>query len=363
MSRYRLQVDLQLFSGEKTEKPTPKKREEAKKKGQVAKSMEIPASLILFFTFLGLLLFSGFMKDRLLGLVTYTLEHDLVMNVTLNNVQMMFLHLIGEAFLLLAPIFIISVVIAFFANYAQIGFLFTGEPLKMKFNKINPIEGAKRIFSLRAIIDFLKSTIKMIVIAAIVWMTIWGEKDKLISLGHVPLQDMLPYIGSLTVQLGLKIGGVLIAIAALDYMYQKFEYEKSLRMSKQEIKDEFKKSEGDPLIKGKIRERQRRMAMQRMMQEVPKADVIITNPTHFAVALRYDAAEMEAPAVIAKGTDLIALKIKEVAKENGVTIMENKPLARALYAQVEIGQAIPADLFQAVAEVLAYVYKAKGRKM
>nr|WP_237088726.1 EscU/YscU/HrcU family type III secretion system export apparatus switch protein [Paenibacillus larvae] len=134
-------------------------------------------------------------------------------------------------------------------------------------------------------------------------------------------------------------------------------------MSKQEIKDEFKKSEGDPLIKGKIRERQRRMAMQRMMQEVPKADVIITNPTHFAVALRYDAAEMEAPAVIAKGTDLIALKIKEVAKENGVTIMENKPLARALYAQVEIGQAIPADLFQAVAEVLAYVYKAKGRKM
>ncbi|PCK71579.1 flagellar biosynthesis protein FlhB [Paenibacillus larvae subsp. larvae B-3650] len=363
VSRYRLQVDLQLFSGEKTEKATPKKREEAKKKGQVAKSMEIPASLILFFTFLGLLLFSGFMKDRLLGLVTYTLEHDLVMNVTLNNVQMMFLHLIGEAFLLLAPIFIISVVIAFFANYAQIGFLFTGEPLKMKFNKINPIEGAKRIFSLRAIIDFLKSTIKMIVIAAIVWMTIWGEKDKLISLGHVPLQDMLPYIGSLTVQLGLKIGGVLIAIAALDYMYQKFEYEKSLRMSKQEIKDEFKKSEGDPLIKGKIRERQRRMAMQRMMQEVPKADVIITNPTHFAVALRYDAAEMEAPAVIAKGTDLIALKIKEVAKENGVTIMENKPLARALYAQVEIGQAIPADLFQAVAEVLAYVYKAKGRKM
>nr|WP_237088727.1 EscU/YscU/HrcU family type III secretion system export apparatus switch protein [Paenibacillus larvae] len=206
--------------------------------------MEIPASLILFFTFLGLLLFSDFMKDRLLGLVTYTLEHDLVMNVTLNNVQMMFLHLIGEAFLLLAPIFIISVVIAFFANYAQIGFLFTGEPLKMKFNKINPIEGAKRIFSLRAIIDFLKSTIKMIVIAAIVWMTIWGEKDKLISLGHVPLQDMLPYIGSLTVQLGLKIGGVLIAIAALDYMYQNLNMKKACECPNKRLRTNSKNRKG-----------------------------------------------------------------------------------------------------------------------
>jgi len=163
------------------------------------------------------------------------------------------------------------------------------------------------------------------------------------------------------VMLGIQIGLILIVLAIFDYMYQKYDYEKNQRMSKQDIKDEYKKSEGDPLIKGKIREKQRQMAMQRMMQELPKADVVITNPTHFAVAIQYDAVEMEAPVVLAKGMDFVALKIKEAAKVHDIVMMENKPLARALYEQVEIGEGIPQDLFQAVAEVLAFVYKLKGK--
>jgi flagellar biosynthetic protein FlhB len=171
----------------------------------------------------------------------------------------------------------------------------------------------------------------------------------------------LSFVASITVKLGITIGLILMVIAIFDYIYQKYEHEKSLKMSKQDIKDEYKKSEGDPLIKGKIKERQRKLAMQRMMQEIPNADVVITNPTHYAIALKYNASAMEAPKVIAKGKDYVALKIREIAKTNGIILMENKPLARALYNQVELGESIPADLFQAVAEVLAYVYKIKGR--
>ena len=202
---------------------------------------------------------------------------------------------------------------------------------------------------------------KMLIIGYVVYTTLMGEKAKLLGLGHAPLESTFSFIASVTLTLGIKIGVILIVLAIFDFIYQKYEYEKSLKMSKQDIKDEYKKSEGDPLIKGKIRAKQRQMAMQRMMQEVPKADVIITNPTHFAVALKYDSNNMQAPTVIAKGADYVALKIKEVAKKNGIMTMENKPLARAIFAQVEIGDSIPAELFQAVAEVLAYVYKVKGK--
>ncbi|MMZ58200.1 Flagellar biosynthetic protein FlhB [compost metagenome] len=180
-------------------------------------------------------------------------------------------------------------------------------------------------------------------------------------MGRVSVDDAFGFTAKLTLNLGLKIGAALLVISILDYIYQKYEHEKNLKMSKQDIKEEYKKMEGDPLIKGKIRERQRRMALQRMMQEVPKADVIITNPTHFAVALKYDGSKMDAPEVVAKGQDYVALRIKEIAKEHGVVTVENKPLARALFQRTEIGDSIPGDLFQAVAEVLAYVYKLKGK--
>jgi flagellar biosynthesis protein FlhB len=361
VSQFQLQLDLQLFAGEKTEPATPKKRQEARKKGQVAKSSDLPAAFILFFSFLSFYLFGGYMKEKLLALFGSSLEQGLAMDITMENVRVLFANLMLQGLLLLAPIFAITLTIAVLGNYLQIGFMITGDPLMMKFSKINPIEGFKRIFSARTAVDFLKSLLKLFVIGYVVYTTLWGQKAKLLQLAHLPIESTMSFIASLTLQLGVKIGLILIVIAIFDFIYQKYEFEKSLKMSKQDIKDEYKKSEGDPLIKGKIRERQRRMAMQRMMQEVPKADVVITNPTHFAVAIRYDASNMQAPTVIAKGTDYVALKIKEVAKENNIITMENKPLARAIYAQVEIGESIPAELFQAVAEVLAYVYKVKGR--
>ncbi|MBA2937822.1 flagellar biosynthesis protein FlhB [Paenibacillus sp. CGMCC 1.16610] len=357
----RLQLDLQWFAGEKTEPATAKKRQDARKKGQVAKSMDLPAALILLFSFLSFLMFGGYMKEKIINIFRNVYENELTMDITASNVHALFADLVKQGFFILGPIFLLAVIIAFIANYAQVGFMFIGDPLMMKFNKINPLEGFKRIFSLRTVMEFLKSMLKMTIIGYVVYTTLMGEKAKLLGLGHAPLESTFSFIAAVTLKLGIKIGAVLIVLAIFDYIYQKYEHEKSLRMSKQDIKDEYKKSEGDPLIKGKIRSKQRQMAMQRMMQEVPKADVIITNPTHFAVALKYDSTNMQAPTVIAKGADYVALKIKEVAKNNGIITMENKPLARAIFAQVEIGDSIPAELFQAVAEVLAYVYKMKGK--
>lgn len=357
----RLRLDLQLFAQEKTERATPKKRQETRKKGQVAKSMDLPAACILLFSFLSLSMFGGFMGDQLMSVLQLVFYDYLTADVTSGNVNVLFQELAFKILLIVGPIFLVALLVAILGNYLQIGFLLTGEPLMMKWNKLNSIEGAKRIFSLRAVVDFLKSVLKMLIIGYVVYTTLWGEKEHIMQLSGLPLEETLSFTASLTLNLGIKIGIVLIVLAAFDYMYQKYEYEKSIRMSKQDIKDEYKKTEGDPLIKSKIRERQRRMALQRMMQEVPKADVVITNPTHFAVALKYDAGKMEAPTVIAKGADYVAFKIKEKAKEHGILTMENKPLARALYAQVDIGETIPADMFQAVAEVLAYVYKVKGK--
>ncbi|WP_110933103.1 flagellar biosynthesis protein FlhB [Paenibacillus bouchesdurhonensis] len=358
---FRYALDLQLFAGEKTEKATPKKRQDARKKGQVAKSQDLSGSVVLLSAFLSLLMFGGYMKERLIALFSDVYFHRLNMDVTQENVMTMFGDYAVQILLLLAPVLLVIVVMAAVANYAQVGFLLTGEPLKMQIKKLNPIEGFKRIFSMRSLVEFLKSLLKLTIIGYLVYSTIWGERGNIASLGHVTIEDAFYFTSKLTMNLGLKIGAALFVLSVLDYLYQKYDHEKNLRMSKQDIKDEYKKMEGDPLIKGKIRERQRRMALQRMMQEVPKADVIITNPTHFAVALKYEGSEMEAPQVVAKGQDYVALRIREIAKEHGVIIMENKPLARALFQRAEIGDSIPADLFQAVAEVLAYVYRMKGK--
>lgn len=357
--RYVLNLDLQLFAQEKTEKATPRKRQESRKKGQVAKSMELPGAFILLFGFLILFMLGGFLKERVFDLFTATFHHYMLWDVTQESVSSIFTNLMVQGLITLAPIMIMAFVVALLGNYVQIGFLFSGDPLKMKLNKLNPIEGAKRIVSLRAVVDFLKTLLKLTVVGYVVYSTLSGEMDQIIGMAHLPLENIMTYTAQVTVTLGLKIGLVLVVLAIFDYMYQKYEHEKQLRMSKQDIKEEHKKMEGDPLIKGKIREKQRRMAMQRMMAEVPNADVVITNPTHYAVALKYDAQMMEAPLVVAKGQDYVAMKIREKAEEHDIVIMENKPLARTLYAQTEIGETIPADLFQAVAEVLAYVYKLK----
>jgi flagellar biosynthetic protein FlhB len=361
VNRYRLHLNIQFFAQEKTEKATPRKRSEARKKGQVARSQEIASAFILLFVFIALYFLAGYYLTHLQRVFSVTFQEYMLLDLSIPQLKLMAVQLMNELVMLLVPVFLIAVVVGIFANFAQFGLLFTGYPLQPKLSKLNPINGIKHIFSLRSVVNFAKSILKFIIIGIIVAVTIWNDKDRIINLAKVPVGDIFAYAAKMTWLLGILVAVALIILAILDYFYQKYEHEKSLRMSKQEVKDEHKKVEGDPLIKSRIREKQRSLALQRMMQALPKADVVITNPTHYAVALQYDQNEMDAPKVIAKGKDYVALKIREKAEELGIVIMENRPLARALYDKVEIGQMIPPELFQAVAEVLAYVYRLKRR--
>ena len=356
-----IRVDLQFFAQEKTEKATPKKRQDTRKKGRVAKSADVNTAIILLFAFLCLWFFGGFLQNDVVGIFETLFLDYLLMDVTTESVQSVMMESSIIAAKILAPVFLTAVAAALFGNFIQIGFLFSSEPLVAKLERINPLQGAKRIFSWRAIVELLKSVLKIAFVGLVTFAVLWLRKEDVFRLALVSPGDSLQLIGHLTVQMGFFASLLLIVLAAFDYLYQKYDFEKSIRMSKQDIKDEFKKTEGDPLIKSKIRERQRQMAMQRMMQEVPKADVVITNPTHYAVALSYDEDTMDAPKVVAKGVDYIALKIKAVAKSHDVTTVENRPLARALYEQTELGDSIPEQLFKAVAEVLAYVYRLKKK--
>ncbi len=355
-----LKLDLQFFSGEKTEKATPRKKQDARKKGQVAKSADVNTALSLLMVFLSFLFIGAFMRDHILLMMRGFFQDYLLLDVTTQNVHDVFLTLAYQATIILAPVMGIALVAGVLANYLQVGFLFSTEAIQMKLNKLDPIQGFKRIYSMRAIVELIKSLLKISFVGAVTFSVLWLELDNVLRLSYMTVEQSLQFIGSLTVKMGLFASIALLLLALLDYLYQKFDYEKNLRMSKQDIKDEYKKSEGDPLIKSKIKQRQREMAMRRMMQDVPTADVVITNPTHYAIALKYDESKMDAPYVVAMGVDMVAQKIKEIAKENDVMMVENRPLARALYAQVDIGQAIPDEFFQAVAEIIAYVYQTKS---
>lgn len=356
-----LQLDLQFFSGEKTEKATPRKRDEARKKGQVAKSADVTTAFILFAVFLFLWAGGGVLKEHILNLLTHSFNEYLLEDVTANTVSQMFLDLVYQSALILGPIMLASAVAAIFANYVQVGVMFTAEPLQMKLSKINPVQGFKRIFSVRALVELLKSLLKISFVGFVTFTVIWMNFEEMTKLSMVGIPSILSFIGSTTVKMGLFASILLIILSVLDYTYQKYDFEKSIRMSKQDIKDEYKKTEGDPLIKSKIKEKQRQMAMRRMMQEIPNADVVITNPTHYAIALKYDESKADAPYVIAKGVDYVALKIKEIAGSHDIVMVENRPLARALYAEADIGDVIPEEFFKAVAEILAYVYQLKKK--
>lgn len=360
MQTAQLRLHLQFFAGEKTEKATPKKKKEARNKGQVAKSAELSPALIILSIFLLFTIFGSLVADGLKEAFVLTLSEFSAWEITVDNVYVVFIQLLWLCAKFLLPIFGVVVIVGLIANYLQVGFLLTGEPLKMKLERLDPIKGFKRIISMRALVELVKSLLKITIVSTIVFLVLWGEKDKLLLLSKYTISDMLSFVGGLTLKLGIYVAILLALLAFFDYLYQRYEHNKNLRMSKQDIKDEYKTTEGDPLIKSKVRERQKQMAMRRMMQEVPTADVVITNPTHYSIAIKYEAGKMSAPIVIAKGQDYIALKIREVATANRITLIENKPLARALYQRVEIGESIPEDLFKAVAEVLAYVYRLKG---
>ena len=302
------------------------------------------------------------MYDGVKGFLLQALNRNLLIE-TLNadTIMDMYVESLKEMAIIVLPIMAVAMIAGIGANFFQFGLLFTTETLKFDLKKMDPIKGVKKIISVRAIVNLIKSLLKVTLIGAVTTIVIIIYLEEVLSLAlHTPAQT-LSTVAYLSAIMGIAASLMLIVIALCDYLYERFEYEKQLKMSKQDIKDEYKNAEGDPLIKSKIKQRQREMAMRRMMQEIPSADVVITNPTHYAIALKYDENEMDAPRVVAKGTDFVAQKIKMIAKEHDVIMVENRPLARAMYDQVEIGQAVPEEFFKAVAEVLAYVYRIKRK--
>ncbi|MGM0827196.1 MAG: flagellar biosynthesis protein FlhB [Bacillota bacterium] len=356
-----LSLDLQFFSGEKTEKATPKKRDDARKKGQTAKSQDVNTAIILLAVFLFLTFSASYIGNIVFDLFNQTFQEYMLMELTENTVQVITMDIMKELALLLGPIMLVALIAGLFSNYIQVGVMFTTKPLEPKLEKIDPIKGFKRIFSLRAIVELLKSILKISFVGAITFVILWMNIDQVLSLSFKSVGDSLAAMASLTVQMGIAASLALLFLSLFDFLYQKYDFEKNIRMSKQDLKDEHKNIEGDPLIKSKIKQRQREMAMRRMMQEVPEADVVITNPTHFAIVLKYDENKMDAPYVVAKGVDYLAQKIKYIANENDVVMVENRPLARSLYDSAEIGDAVPEEFFKAVAEILAYVYRIKNQ--
>ncbi|MEW9501289.1 flagellar biosynthesis protein FlhB [Jeotgalibacillus marinus] len=354
-------LDLQFFAGEKTEKATPKKRLDSRKKGQVAKSQDVNTAIILFAVFLFLFFTGGLFRDRMLNIVAVPLMDYILRPVTMDTARIVYIDMLVQVAWIVLPIMGVAALAGITGNYLQVGFLVSTEPLKPKLSKMNPIKGLKRIFSARALVELAKSILKISLIGITTFLVLWLSIEHVLSLSLKPVEQTLLVAGKLTVQMGLYASALLLFLAVLDYLYQKYDFEKNIRMSKQDLKDEYKNTEGDPLIKSKIKQRQREMAMKRMMSEVPNADVVITNPTHYAIVLKYKAGEFDAPVVVAKGVDFVAQKIKLIAKENDVVAVENRPLARALFDQAEIGDPIPEEFFKAVAEILAYVYRIKNK--
>jgi len=352
-----LKLDLQFFAGEKTEKATPKKRQDERRKGKVAKSQDVNTSILLLLTFLVLVIFAQRMLTQALDLYRYFFTHFSTWELNMDSVPEIFNGAALEAAKIVGPVMLVAFLAGVISNLLQVGFLFTTEPLKPDLKKIDPIQGAKRIFSMRALIELSKSFLKITLIGLVTFSVIWMFKDDLFMTAFQNPESALAFFWQVLTVMGFAAIIVLLLLAVLDYLYQRFDYEKNMRMSKQDIKDEYKNMEGDPLIKSKIKERQQQMATKRMMAEVPQADVVITNPTHFAIAIKYDEKKADAPYILAKGMDYTAKKIRETAKEHGVIVVENKPLARSLYDAVEIGDVIPEQFFQAVAEILAYVYQ------
>ncbi|TCO79931.1 flagellar biosynthesis protein FlhB [Marinisporobacter balticus] len=355
-------IDLQLFSGEKTEKATPKKRKQSRDEGQVLQSKEINSAFILLVTFLVLSVMGNYIYQNFMDFTkNLFLEMKDSDNLfTINETHKLLIQTIILIAKIVVPIVGSAFIVGLICSYMQVGFLFTTKPLKPKLSKLNPINGMKKFFSMKPLVELFKSLIKISAVGYITFSYVLKQSKNIFNIMDMDILQIIGYLGKTTVNIAFRAAAMLIVLAAADYSYQKWEHEKELKMSKQEIKEEYKQMEGDPQLKSKIKEKQRQMSMGRMMQDVPKADVIITNPTHYAVAIRYDSKLEDAPVVLAKGKDLIAQKIKKVGYENDITIVENKPLTRSIYFAVDIGDYIPPDLYQAVAEVLAYVYKLKN---
>ena len=344
---------------EKTEKPTAKKRGKAREKGQVALSREVASVLVLAASFAIFALGGSWMFSKLMGVTTYLLKNTATLSWNIENLTLFSWQVFGQIIQLMAPLFLIIMIVGIVANVGQIGFLFTFEPLKPNFSKFNLIAGFKRFFGLRSLVELAKSVLKISIVGWVAYVAVRKEMDSIPTLIQADVPQILAYTGKVALKIILTTCIVLAFLAALDLLYQRWQQEKDLRMTKQEVKDEHKQTEGDPAVKARIRSAQRDMVRRRMMEAVPKATVVITNPTHLAIALKFES-DFQAPVVVAKGAGFIAEKIRTLAKKNDVPVVEQKALAQALFKSAEIGQFIPFELYRAVAEVLAYVYRLKG---
>ena len=346
---------------ERTEKATPRKRSEARKKGQVGKSREIPSVAVLLAGLSTLYVFGAYMYSHITSLMQDTFSMikspslDLSESLTLGNI------VVERFIVMLLPLMIAVFVTALLSNILQVGWLFSWEAVTPKLSKLDPIKGVQKLLSKQTLMELFKSLAKLAFVGVIAYLTVKGEVDRLPSLAHMEVQAILLYILKIAFKIFVRVCMAMIVLAVLDYAFQKWQFEQQLKMTKQEVKEEFRRAEGDPLVKSRIKSIQYEVAKRRMMQEVPKADVVVTNPVHLAVALCYESAEMSAPRVLAKGAGGTAERIKILAREHHIPIVENRELARSLYKMVEIGNEVPSTLYQAVAEVLAYVYQLRGK--
>lgn len=369
---YILDYNLQWFAkdgpgGEKTEPATAKRLKEAREEGKVARSREFGAAVDLIVLFLALKIFIGYVGENFTETfqVFYNRIPDLATEGAGGFGVVAATRVMSEAvtktILTMLPFLLIGFAVAVLVSILQVGWKVSGKAMKPKPEKFNPVNGFKRMFSKESLFELVKAVVKIILIFYVAYGEVKDHQNELFIIYDMELMPAMVLVGNIIINTGLKISLVYLIVGIADLIYQKHKFKEEMKMTKQEVKDEYKNTEGDPQIKGRQRQRMREASQRRMMQDVPKADVVITNPTHYAVAVRYDSQVSKAPVVVAKGEDYLALKIKEVAKENNVEIVENKPLARMLYANVDIGAEIPPELYQAVAEVLAMVYNLKGK--
>jgi len=346
---------------ERTEKATARRRRKAREEGKVARSQELNSAAMLLLGSLTLWMLGPHLSGQIKDLMSYTMSNA----PSLASADPTYIKVFGDYvlrfFLIMMPVFAVVSVIALTANVAQVGFKITPKAMEPKFEKLDVLKGLKRLFGVRSLVQLVRDTIKLAIVAFVAYNAIANEFNTFFQLPNMTVGELAGAMGKLALVLGLKVGAMMIAIAVLDYIYQKYEFEKSIKMSKQDLKDEHKETEGSPQIKARVRQIQREMARQRMMAAVPLADAVVTNPTHIAVALKYEPEQGNAPYVLAKGERLIAERIKEIAREHDIPIIEDKPLARALFRMCDIGDFVPSQLYRAVAELLAYVYRLKGK--
>lgn len=357
--------NLQLFAGgdeDKTEEPTPHRRQEARKRGQVMKSMEFNAAINMLGMVSFFVITWRFFFDGLRAMLIHYLNY---MKIAVGGelaFEGLAIFSLQQFLTLSAPFLLVALFLGLFSNLMQVGFLVSSEAIKPQLNRINPIEGLKRMFSSRALFELIKSLLKISVITVVSYQFLRSRFELIIPFFGQEMGVSFSLMGKILKGLVFRVAGVFIALALMDFIYQRYEFQKNLRMSIKEVKEEYKQLEGDPHIRARLREKQRNLVRQRSLADVPEATIVITNPTELAIALRYDEKRDQAPVVVARGAGVFARRVREIAKENDIPIVQNPPLARLLYNQAELGAEIPVDLYQAVAEILAMVYQLEEKK-